>query len=145
MVVQLFYHARLFATPWTAACEAFLSLTIPRVCPSSCPLHQWCHPAVSFSDAPFSICRQSFPASGLFQWVTLPIRWPKYWSFSFSISTSNEYSGLISFKIDWFDLLAVQGILRSLLKHHVQRHQFFGTLSSLWYSPHCCTWPLGRP
>ena len=85
-----------------------------KVCPSSCPLHQWCHPAISSSDALF--CSQSFPASG-----TFPMshnRWPKFWSFNFSISPSNEYSVLISLKIDWFDLLAVQGALRSLLQHH---------------------------
>ena len=55
---------------------------------------------------------------GLFKWVALPIRWPKYWSFSFSTCASNEYSGLISFRIDWFDLLAVEGTLKSLLQHH---------------------------
>ena len=77
----------------------------PEVCPSSCPLHWWCHPAISSSDAFFSFSPQSFPALG-----TLPmsrIRWPKYWNFSFSICPSNKYSGLISLKIDWFDLLAV--------------------------------------
>ena len=61
----------------------------------------------------------------------LPIRWPKYWSFSFSISPSNEYLGLISFRIDWFYLLAVQGTLKSLLHHHSSKHQFFGALLSL--------------
>ena len=63
---------------------------------------------------------------GLFQWVSFGIRWPKYWSFSFSISSSSEYSGLISFRIDWFDLLAVQGTLKSLFPNTiVQKHQFF--------------------
>ena len=57
----------------------------------------------------------------------LRIRWPKYWSFSFSISPSNEYSGLISFRMSWLDLLEVQGTLKSLLQHHIQKHQFFGT------------------
>ena len=67
---------------------------------------------------PFS-CPQSFPASGSFPMSNFPyIRWPKYWSFSFSISPSNRYSGLISFRIDWFDLLVVQGTLKSLLQHH---------------------------
>ena len=73
------------------------------------------------------------------------IRWPKHWSFSFSISLSNEYSGLISLKIDWFDLLAVQRTLRSLLQHTVRRHQFFGALPSLWSSSHNYMWPLGSP
>ena len=67
------------------------------------------------------------------------IRWPKYWSFSFSISLSNEYSGLISFRIDCFDLLAVQGTLKSLLQHQVQKHQFFGVQFSLWSNSHIHT------
>ena len=66
---------------------------------------------------PFSSCLQYFPASRSFP-MSLHIRWPKYWSFHFSISPSNEYSGLISFKVDWFDLLAIQGTLKSLLQHH---------------------------
>ena len=75
---------------------------------------------VSSSKAPFSSCLQSFPASEPFQmsWPALHVRWPKYWSFSFCNSPSNEYSGLISFSIDWFDLFAVQGTLKSLLQHH---------------------------
>ena len=66
----------------------------------------------------------------------LRIRWPKYWSFSFSISPSNKYSGLISFRIDWFDLLAVQGFLRVFSNTSVQKHQFFGTQLSLWSNFH---------
>ena len=94
----------------------------PEVCPSSCPLHWWCHPAISSSDALFSFCPQSFLATGLFSSESaVHIRWPKYWSFSFSISPSNEYSGLISLKIDWFDLLAVQETLGSLLQHHCSK------------------------
>ena len=64
----------------------------------------------------------------------LPIRWPKDWSFSFSISPSKEYSGLIFFRMDWLDLLAVQGTLKSLLQHHSSKHPFFDTQSSLWFS-----------
>ena len=89
----------------------------PRVYSDSSPLSQWCHPAISSSVIPFSSCLQSFPASGSFP-MSLHIRGPKYWSFSFSISPSSEYSGLISFKMDWLDLLAVQGTLKSLLQHH---------------------------
>ena len=66
----------------------------------------------------------------------LCIRWPKYWSFSFSISPSNKYSGFISFRIDWCDLLAVKGTLKSLLKHHSQKHQLFDTQPSLWSNSH---------
>ena len=69
----------------------------------------------------------------------LCIRWPKYWSFSFSISPSNEYSGLTSFRIDWFDLLAVQGTLKSLLQHNGSKRQFFGAQLSLWSSSHIHT------
>ena len=87
----------------------------PEVCSNTCPLSWWCHPAISSSVSRFSSCPQSFPASGSFpRESSLHIRWPKYWSFSFSISPSNEYSELISFRIDWFDL-AVQRTLNSLL------------------------------
>ena len=94
------------------------SLPSLEVCPSSCPLHRLWHPAISSSDALFYFCLQSFPASGTFPMSQLCIRWPKYWSFSYSIRPSNEYSGLVSLRIDWFALLAVQGTCRSLLQHH---------------------------
>ena len=73
---------------------------------------------------------------------TLNIRWPKYWSFS--ISPSREYSGLISFRIDWFDFLAIQGTLRVFSNTTVQKHQFFETQPSLWSNSHICTWLLGK-
>ena len=86
---------------------------------NSCPSHWWCHPTISSSVIPFSSCLQSFRASGSFQMSQFfTIRWLKYWSFSFSISPSNEYSGLTSFRRDWLDLLAVQGTLKNLLQHH---------------------------
>ena len=90
----------------------------PGVNSNSCPLSWWCHSTISSSVVPFSSCLQSFPASGSFQMSHLHIRWPKYWSFCFSISPSHEYSGLISFRMDWLDLLAIQGTLKSLLQHH---------------------------
>ena len=87
----------------------------PRACSNSCPLSWWCHPTISSSIVPFS-CLQSFPVSGsFFNELFLHIRWSK--DQSFSISPSNEYSGLISFRIDWFDLPAIQGTLNSLLQH----------------------------
>ena len=87
----------------------------PRACSNSCPLSWWCHSTISPSVVPFSSCPQSFPSLGSFyNESALHIRRPKYFSFSLS----NEYSGLISFRIDWFDLLAVQGTLKSLLQHH---------------------------
>ena len=102
----------------------------PRVYSNSCPLSQWCHPTITSSVSPFSSCPQSVPASGAFPMNQLftPCAWPKYWSFSFSISPSSEYSGLISLRIDWFDLLAVQGTLKSLLQHHSLK------ASILWHS-----------
>ena len=90
----------------------------PTVHRNPCPLSWWCHPTISSCVIPFS-CLQSFPASGSLPMSSgLHIRWPKYWSFSFNISPSIEYPGLISFRMDWLDLLAVQGTLKSLLQHH---------------------------
>ena len=101
-----------------------MDCSTPGLCPSPtsaaysnlCPLSQWCHPTISSSVVPLSSCLQSFPESGSFP--VLHIRWPKYQNFSFSISPSNEHPGLIPFRMDWLDLLAVQGTLKSLLQHH---------------------------
>ena len=119
IVVQSPSRVRLFMTPWTAAHEASFSLTISQsllkfmsialVMPSS-HLIFWC--SVLLLPSIFPSIRDFSNESAVH------IRWPKYWSFSFSISPSNEYSGLSSLKIDWFDLRAVQGTLRSLLQHH---------------------------
>ena len=101
----------------------------PEVYPSSWPLHWWCHPAISPSDALFSFRLQSFPGSGTCSNESaVRIRWPKYWSFSLSISPSNEYSGLISLKTDRFYILAVERTLSSLLQHHSSKE------SILWCS-----------
>ena len=117
--IQSLSHVRLFATPWTAACQASLSITNSRsllklmstesVMPSNYLI--LCHPLLLPPSISPSI--RIFSNEG-----ALCIWWPKYWSFSFSISPSNEYSGLIPFKMDWLDLLAVQGTLKSLLQHH---------------------------
>ena len=105
----------------------------PGVCSDACPLSQWCHPTILSSVVPFSSCLMIFPNIRIFSNESaLCIRWPKYWSFSFSISPSNEYTGLISFSIDWFDLLTVQGTVRNLLQDH-----------SLEFIPHlqtCILW-----
>ena len=90
----------------------------PGVYSNSCPSSWWCHPAISSSVIPFSSYLESLPASVFSNKSTLHMRWPKYWSFNFSIRSSNEYSGLISFRADWLDFLAVQGTLKSLLQHH---------------------------
>ena len=128
-LVQLLSRVRLFVTPWTAACQASLSITnswsllrlmpIESVMPSNylilcCPLLP---PSVFTSIRVFS--NESVHH----------IRWPKHWSFSFR--PSNEYSGLISFRMDWLDLLTVQGTLKSLLQYHSSKHQFFGAQPSL--------------
>ena len=89
-----------------------------RAYSNSCPLSQWCRPSFSSSTILFFSCLESFSASGSFPESVLHIRWPNYWSFRFSISPSSDYSGLISFRKDWSDLLAVQGTLKNLLQHH---------------------------
>ena len=104
----------------------------------SCPVARgilvlhWCYPTMSSFVSAFSICLQSFPASGSVPMSAVGIKWPKSWSFSFSSSPSNEYSGLISFKIAWFDLLAVQGTLKSLLQQHSSKAS---VLLCLLYDP----------
>ena len=90
----------------------------PGACSHSCPPSWCCHPTISSSAITFYSCLQSFPVPGSSNKSGLRIRWPNYWSFSFSISPSNEYSGLISIRIDWFDILAVQGTLKNLLQQH---------------------------
>ena len=117
--VQSLSHVRLFVTPRTAACQASLTITnswsllklmsIKLVMPSSHLI--LCHPLL--------LQPSIFPSIRVFSNESVPrMRWPKYWSFSFSISRSKEYSGLISFRMDWLDLLAVQGTLKSFLQHH---------------------------
>ena len=103
----------------------------PRVYPNLCPLSRWCHPTISSSVVPFSSHLQFFPASEFSNESVLCIRWPKYWSFSFNISPSSEYSGLISFRMGWLDLLAVQVTLRVFSNTIVQKHQSFGAQLSL--------------
>ena len=132
VVVQSLNHVPLFTTPWTAAYQAFLSFTISQsllkiksiesIMPSNHLI--LCHPLLPL----LSI----FPSIRVFySELALYIRWPKYWSFSFSISPSNEYSELVSFRIDWFYLLAVQGTLKVFSSTTVQKHQFFSAQPSL--------------
>ena len=125
-----------FTAPWTAACQASLSITCPSPTPGSCshlyPSNRWCHLILCH---PLLLSPSIFPSIRVFSNESaLRIRWPKYWRFSFSISPSNEYSGLISFRMDWFDLLAAQGTLKSLLQHHSSKVSAFLALSFL-YSP----------
>ena len=121
-------------TPWTVARQASLSITNSRsfmsivlVVPSNHLILYCC----------LLLLPSIFPSIKVFSnKLVLHIRWPKLWSFSFSISPSNEYSGRISFRINWFDLLAVQGTLKSLSNTTVQKHQFFSTQLSLWLNSH---------
>ena len=123
--VQSLSGVQLLATPWTAAHQASLSITnsqsllklmsVESVMPSNYLI--LCHPLL--------LLPSIFSSESL-----LPIRWPKYWTFSFSISPSSEYSGLISFRTDLFDLLAVQGTLKNLFQHHSSKASVFGCLAS---------------
>ena len=123
----------LFATPWITECQASLSITTSRSLPKLMSLESVkqsshliiCHPLLLLPPIPPSITVFSNES-------TLRMRWPKYWSFSFSISPSKEYPGLITFRMDWLDLLAVQGTLKSLFQHHtskasILRHSAFFT------------------
>ena len=115
----------------------------PGTCSNSCPSSQWCHPTISSSVVAFSSRLQSITASGSFPMSQFFASGSQYWSFRFSINFSNEYSGLISFRMDWLALLAVQGTLKSLLQHHSSKS------STLWCSalfivqlshPYMTTW-----
>ena len=127
LVVQLLSHVCLWPHGLQLASLPRPSLS-PGVCSNSHPLNQWCHPAISSSVVPFSSCLQSFSASGSFLWVGCSHQVAKFWSFSFSISPSNKYSRLISFRIDWFALLGVQRTFKSLLQHHSSKG------SILWHA-----------
>ena len=117
----------------------------PRVHSNSCPSSWWCHTAISSSGVPFSSCPQSLPESVFSNESTLCMRWPKYWSFSFNISPSKEHPGLISFRMDWLDLLAVQGTLKSLIQHHSSKASIFWCSAFSQSNSHIHTWPLEKP
>ena len=118
-VVQSLSHVRLFVTPWTAAHQASLSFNISQSSFKRMSIESVMPSNHLILCRPLLLLPSIFPSIRVFSSESiLWIRWPEYWSFSFSISPSNEYSGLISFRIDWFDLLAIQGILKNLLQHH---------------------------
>ena len=143
--VQPLSRVQLFATPWIAACQTSLSFTSSRSLLKLMPIESvmpsshliLCHPLL-LPPIPPSIRVLSNES-------TLRMRWPKHWSFSFSISPSNEHPGLISFRMDGLDPLAVQGTLESLLQHHSSKHQFFGAQLSSQSNCHIHTWPLEKP
>ena len=117
--VQSLSRVRLFVTPWTAACQASLSITNSQSPPKPMSIESVMPPNHLILCCPFLLLPSIFPSIRVFSNESaLRIRWPKYWSFSIRVSLSNEYSGLIFFRIDWFDLFACQGTCKSLLQHH---------------------------
>ena len=113
-----------------------------RACSNSCPLNQWCHPTISSSVPPSSLLLV-FPRVRVFSNESaLLIRWPNYWSFSFITSPSNEYSGLIYFRIDGLISLLSKRLSRILSSTTVRKHQFFGAQLSLWSNSHIHIWPI---
>ena len=144
--VQSLSRVRLFATPRIAARQATLSITNSRSLLKLMPIK---------SVMPFShliLCRPLLllppitPSIRVFSNESTPrMRWPKHWSFSLSISPCNEHPGLISFRMHWLDLLAVQGTLKSLLQHHSSKHQFFGAQLSSQSNSYIHTGPLEKP
>ena len=146
VVVQSVSHIWLFATPWTAACQASLSFTISQSLLQLMPIESVIPSNHLIFFHPLVFLPSIFPSIGVFSNdPALRMRWPKYWSFSFNISPSKEHPGPISFRMDWLDLLAVQGTLRSLLQHHSSKASIFSTQLSSQSNSHIHTWPLEKP
>ena len=130
---QSLCHVWLFVTPWTAACQASLSITISWSLFKLLSIESVMPPNHLILCCPLFLLPSIFPSIRVFSSESvLHFRWPKYWSFSFSISLSNEYSGLISFRIDWLDLLQSKGLSRVFCSITLQKHQFFGSQLFLW-------------
>ena len=145
---------------WYSAAKSRLTHGNPTDCSTSgIPVHHsllefaqihvhWVGDAIQPShplSSPFPLALNVFHHQGLFQWVALFIRWPKYWSFSFNISPSNEYSVLISFRMDWLDLLQTKELSRVFSNTTVRKHQFFDIQPSLWSNSYVCTWLPEKP
>ena len=130
------------ATPWTAACQASLSITTPRACSDSCPLSQWCHPTISSSVARFSTCLQSFPTSGPFPMSELLPLSSQNIGVSVSVLPIQDW-----FPLGWTGWISLQskGLSRVFSKTTVQKNQFFGTQLSLWSNCYIHTWLLEKP
>ena len=144
-LVQSLSHVWLFATPWTAACQASLSITNSQSLLKLISIESVMSSNHLILCHPFLLLHSIFPSIKVFSNESvLHITWPKYWSFSFTINLSNEYSGLNSFRMDWLDLLRSKG-LSSLLQHQSSKHQFFGAQLSLWFNSHIHTWLLEKP
>ena len=137
--VQSLRHVRLFVTPWTAACQASLSITNSRSLPKLMSIEVVMHSNHLILCRPL-LLPSIFPSIRVFSKESvLQIRWPKDWSFSVSICPSNEYSRLISFRMDWLDLLAVQGTLKSLLQHHSSKASILRCSAFFIVQPHIHT------
>ena len=135
-----------FAIPWTAVHRASLSFTMSRSLLKLVSIEMVMPSNYLILCCPLLLLSSIFPRISVFSSeLALCIRWPEYWSFSFSISPSNEYLRLISFRMDWFDLLAVQGLSRVFSSTAIWKHHFFGTQPSLQFNSHIHTWLLEKP
>ena len=145
--VQLLSRVQLFVTPWTAARQASLSITNSQSLLKLMSIESMMPSNHLILYCPLLLLPSIFPSIRVFSNESvLLIRWPKYyWSCSFSTSPSNEYSGLISFRIDWLDLLQSKRLSRVFSNTTVQKHQFFDTQPSLWSNSHICTCLLEKP
>ena len=144
--IQSLSRVWLFATPWITACLASLSITNSRSSPKLTSIESVMPSSHLILCYLLLLLTSIFPSIRVFSSESvLRLRWPNDWSFSFSISPSNEYSGLIAFRIDWLDLLAVQGTLKSLLQHHSSKASILWRSVSLWFNSHIHTWLLEKP
>ena len=144
--VQSLSCVQLFVTPWTATHQASLPITNSRSLLKLMSI-EFMRPSNHLAlFCPLLLLPSIFPSIRVFSNESaLHIRWPKYWSFSFSISPSNEYSGLISFRMDWFELLAIQGTLKNLLQQHSLKALTLWPQPSLWFNSHIHTRLLEKP
>ena len=146
VIVQLLNQVPLFVIPWTAARQASLSFTVSWSLLKLMSIESVMPSKHLILCRPLLLLPSIFPSIRVFFCeLTVHSTWPKYWNFSFSISPSNENSRLISFRIDWFDHLAVQGTLKSLLQHCRSKASILQCLPSLWSNSHICTWLLEKP
>ena len=143
--VQSLSHVGLFVTAWTSACQASLSITNSRSLLKLMSIESVISSNHLILRHPLLLLPSIFPSIRVFSNESaLHMRWPKYWSFSFSICPSNDYSGLISFRIDWLDLFAAQGTLKSLPQHDTSKATVLCTQHSLWSNSHLHTWLLKK-
>ena len=144
--VQSLSHVRLFATPWITARQAPLSITNSQSSPKLMCIESVMSSSHLILYHPLLLMLRIPPSISVFSnESTLRMRWPKYWSFSFNISPSNEHPGLISFRMYWLDFLAVQGTLKSFLQHHISKASILRCSAFSQSNSHIHTWPLEKP